>query len=256
MMTTSDGRRAVAFGTTLNRELLPMKVPPNRFGNELGLRGAPNRGPGCYDNAEVSGFIYELDGRPVCKRGYSVGARTAARFPKPAHMDVPGPPTYQEVISKPIHFDEAFKPFNVGATRFPAINKDHGGHPGPGAYEFDAKRDRKVKFHGSFGGPQTLITSVVIKCNEFGEPDTCKSCRNPPVGDYYEYKKVHLCRKCYDHHLKTGEKYTKSYLQSFYKVRDCSNIHNHEGTNARLMLKTERDLKKQRFREAYMSLYF
>ena len=30
-----------------------MKVPPNRFGNELGLRGAPNRGPGCYDNAEV-----------------------------------------------------------------------------------------------------------------------------------------------------------------------------------------------------------
>lgn len=47
------GRRAIAFGTTLNRELLPMKVPPNRFGNELGLRGAPNRGPGCYDNAEV-----------------------------------------------------------------------------------------------------------------------------------------------------------------------------------------------------------
>jgi len=42
----------------------------------------------------------------------------------------------------------------------------------PGAYEFDAKRDRKVKFHGSFGGPQTLMTSVVIKCNEFGEPDT------------------------------------------------------------------------------------
>lgn len=41
----------------------------------------------------------------------------------------------------------------------------------PGAYEFDAKRDRKVKFHGSFGGPQTLITSVTIKCNDFGEPD-------------------------------------------------------------------------------------
>ena len=28
-----------------------------------------------------------------------------------------------------------------------------------------------------------------------------------------------------------------SYLQSFYKVRDCSNIHNHEGTNARLMVR-------------------
>lgn len=49
----SVGQRTVAFGTTLNRELLPLKVPPNRFGNELALRGAPNRGPGCYDNAEV-----------------------------------------------------------------------------------------------------------------------------------------------------------------------------------------------------------
>lgn len=28
-----------------------------------------------------------------------------------------------------------------------------------------------MKFHGSFGGPQTLITSVTIKCNDFGEPD-------------------------------------------------------------------------------------
>ena len=47
-------RDAVAFGSTLDRELLPLKVPPNRFGNELALRGAPNRGPGCYNNAEVS----------------------------------------------------------------------------------------------------------------------------------------------------------------------------------------------------------
>ncbi|KAK2570505.1 Protein pitchfork [Acropora cervicornis] len=122
-MTTNEGQRTVAFGTTLNRELLPLKVPPNRFGNELGLRGAPNRGPGCYDNAEVSGFIYELDRRPVCRRGYSVGARTAPRFPKPSHMDIPGPPTYQGIISKPIYFDEAFKSFNVGATRFPSINE-------------------------------------------------------------------------------------------------------------------------------------
>lgn len=47
----------MAFGTTLDRELLPLKVPANRFGNELGLRGAPNRGPGCYDNAEVLNIL-------------------------------------------------------------------------------------------------------------------------------------------------------------------------------------------------------
>lgn len=37
----------------------------------------------------------------------------------------------------------------------------------------------------------------------------CNSCKSPPVGDYFEYKKVHFCRKCYNHHLTTGEKYTK-----------------------------------------------
>ena len=41
----------------------------------------------------------------------------------------------------------------------------------PGAYEHSVKRNRKVNFHGSFGGPQTLIASVQVKCNEFGEPD-------------------------------------------------------------------------------------
>ena len=36
----------------------------------------------------TSGFIYELERRPVCRRGYSVGARTAPRFPKPAHVSL------------------------------------------------------------------------------------------------------------------------------------------------------------------------
>ena len=38
-------------------------------------------------------------------------------------MDVPGPPTYQPVISNPREFDPAFKPFAVGAKRFRAPNK-------------------------------------------------------------------------------------------------------------------------------------
>lgn len=43
----------VVFGTTLDRELLPLKTPHTRAGNEMGLRGVPNLGPGSYDNAEV-----------------------------------------------------------------------------------------------------------------------------------------------------------------------------------------------------------
>lgn len=40
--------------TTMDRELFPVKMPPNRFGNEIvPLRGAPHRGPGCYENEDV-----------------------------------------------------------------------------------------------------------------------------------------------------------------------------------------------------------
>jgi len=40
--------------TTLDRELFPIKMPRNRFGNEIApLRGAPHRGPGCYENEDV-----------------------------------------------------------------------------------------------------------------------------------------------------------------------------------------------------------
>ena len=35
-----------------------MNVPPTRFGNDLApIRGASNRGPGCYENEDVSNFV-------------------------------------------------------------------------------------------------------------------------------------------------------------------------------------------------------
>lgn len=43
----------VSFGTTSSRDLLPLKPPHTRAGNELGLRGQPNIGPGVYDNHVV-----------------------------------------------------------------------------------------------------------------------------------------------------------------------------------------------------------
>ena len=47
------GKSSVAFGTTLDRELLPLKVPPTRFGNQLRIPRAPALGPGRYENNEV-----------------------------------------------------------------------------------------------------------------------------------------------------------------------------------------------------------
>ena len=51
---TVEKRQRVSFMTTMDRELFPIKMPRNRFGNEIvPLRGTPHTGPGCYENEDV-----------------------------------------------------------------------------------------------------------------------------------------------------------------------------------------------------------
>eukprot|EP00794_Sanderia_malayensis_P000258 gene258-879_t len=244
----------VSFGTTLDRDLLPLKPPHTRAGNELGLRGEPNLAPGAYDNHQVSSFVYELDRRPVCKKGYSLGSRTAPKFPKESNASFPGPPAYQPIISKHREFSPAYKPFQNGATRLPPV-KQHA-TPGPGSYEQHAAAKRQMQFHGSFGGPQTLRNSIAMICHN-GDPDTCLSCDKVPSGDYYKNRSTALCRGCYEEKTRISQsKESKKQLKLYEKVRDCRSIHVHEGTNAKMRLMSEKDLKKLRTREAYMSLYY
>ncbi|XP_046849000.1 protein pitchfork-like [Xenia sp. Carnegie-2017] len=196
----SGGQKAsnpsIAFGSTLNRKLLPLNVPPTRFGNKLRIPRAPNLGPGRYDNDEVSTFTYAMDHRPCCSKGYTLGARTAHRFGKSLHLNTPGPQAYQEINGKPLEISPAFRPFQSGSSRFPPVHskKQKNGEPGPGTYEHMVVKNRKLKYLGSFGGPQTLVLPVRTR--------------------------------------------------------------NHEGTNVKLRLMTEKDVKKLRHKEAYLSLYF
>ena len=46
--------RRVAFNSQEERKMFPNHAPPTRFGIESGLRGAPNRAPGCYSPDAVS----------------------------------------------------------------------------------------------------------------------------------------------------------------------------------------------------------
>jgi len=245
----------VSFGTTLDRELLPLKTPHTRAGNEMALRGVPNLAPCSYDNAEVSSFVHLLHQKPVCKKGYSLGARTGPRFTKERNADFPGPPQYQPINSKPKEFSPAEKPFQCGATRFPRIKQET--TPGPGSYEHDVVRNRSVQFHGSFGGPQTLRTSITTICTN-GIKDNCQICAKEPVGDYYRNDKAEaMCRPCYEDLVSNPfEKEKRKILSNFLKVRDCCDIHSHEGTNAKMRLKSGKDIKKQKLREAYLSLYY
>ena len=64
----------------------------------------------------------------------------------------------------------------------------------------------------------------------------CENCNQKPDGDYYQYKSSVLCTKCYDYNFKWQEKYSRSYLTSFKKSRDCSFLHEHAGTTAAIQV--------------------
>lgn len=167
-----DRKQNVAFGSTLDRQMFPTRMPFNRFGNNLTpIRGAPHLGPGCYDNEQFDNLKYDADHYITSDKGYVLGARTAARF-RPRYQDcAPAPPTYQTQFTEPKVFDPAFKPFSVGGQRFPVRKNDLEVSPGSGTYDHDVAINRKVQWHSSFGGapinlPQVQVQSTIQQNTE------------------------------------------------------------------------------------------
>ncbi|XP_039271972.1 ciliary microtubule-associated protein 3-like [Styela clava] len=150
----NPAKKLVSFGTTLNRGLFPHVHAPDRTGNEIyPLRGAPHRGPGCYNNAEVSSFTYNL-GQWICSsRGYSCGARTNPRFRKVHELVTPSPSFYQTDWTKFKCPAAAYKPFETSAMRFKEPILDPMITPGPGIYEHNVPRNRRVEWPQQFGAP-------------------------------------------------------------------------------------------------------
>ncbi|XP_065648714.1 uncharacterized protein LOC100214475 isoform X2 [Hydra vulgaris] len=195
----------------------------------------------------------EIKLRPMSQKGYIIGARTAERFQKLIE-DGPGPPSYQPIISEKKEIKLALKPFQCGDSRFPKIKRET--IPGPGTYDHNIPCNKKIQFYCSFGGLQTLRTSVQLICN-YGLKDKCSSCLKEIIGDYYKNNKhKSLCRLCYNNFKNNLPEKKQKRLSQYYKVRDCSNVHYHETTNSKLQLKSEKDIKKIQLREAYLSLYY
>ncbi|XP_041367155.1 protein pitchfork-like [Gigantopelta aegis] len=163
-MDTVAQNSRVAFMSTLQRELFPFKVPPNRFGNEITpLRGAPHRGPGCYNNEEYTNFWYNIEHKLTSDKGYTLGARTSLRIPKLKAVLGPCPTQYQQHWSDPKEIPPAKKPFEQSSERFPLTRKEvHDVVPGPGTYESEIAASRKVQWHQSFGGPPILLPPVSV----------------------------------------------------------------------------------------------
>jgi len=78
--------------------------------------------------------------------------------------------------------------------------------------------------------PSSLFASVVRKgvCVLF----KCENCQQQPTGDFYQLKSSILCSRCFEYNYKWQEKYSRAYLSTFKKARDCSFMHEHDGTTA------------------------
>ncbi|XP_073416847.1 ciliary microtubule-associated protein 3 isoform X2 [Dendrobates tinctorius] len=123
--------KRVCFGSSQERKQFPYYCAPDRLGNDLApIRGAPNRGPGCYNYEE---------------------------------MQTPSPAEYQSFWSRERSFSPNYAPFNIKALRFPDKKTDIILNPSPGAYEHSTKQGRKVSWPGRFGSPEWSVVPSLEK---------------------------------------------------------------------------------------------
>uniref|UniRef100_A0A672YPH1 Si:ch211-66i15.4 n=1 Tax=Sphaeramia orbicularis TaxID=375764 RepID=A0A672YPH1_9TELE len=108
----------VVFGSSQERKLFPLHYAPDRLGIQMSRRQAPHVGPGCYDNHEFGTIVYNLEKTPGSKKGYSLCARTAARFPPDSKSVVPSPWQYQPDQSTSRIPLPGKTPFNSTTQRF------------------------------------------------------------------------------------------------------------------------------------------
>ncbi|XP_039620431.1 protein pitchfork-like [Polypterus senegalus] len=149
--------KILSFGTTQEKKIFPIFSSPDFMGNKQPpIRGKPEVGPGTYNNAIITSFIHELQKRPESKKGYVIGARTANRFPHTIQTTTVSPVDYQGDLLRERTFTPAFAPFNIKSRRFSISDQRKYCNPGPGAYEHDVSRTRKVSWPMRFGSPDWM----------------------------------------------------------------------------------------------------
>lgn len=241
----------VSFGTSADRPCFPEKTANDKFGNQMTpFTGVKDVGPGQYENHETTAFVNNHP--PLSKKGYSMGARTEKREFYSSEVRAPSPTHYQDV-ERPF-VKPSLNPFNMSSNRFKKTHKIV--DPGPGAYEHDVERNRNVQMLHSFGGRVKTIPHVHIKCSVYNEEKACENCNQKPNGDFYQLKSSVLCNRCFEYNYKWQEKYSRAYLSTFKKARDCSFIHEHDGTTAAVQKISDKELRKLKQKEAYLSLYW
>ena len=261
----------LVFGSVQERPLLPSlpsAAPPSRLGISLSRDFRPELGPGKYPTEKRTGFIHQIDRRTSSRRGVMFGASTELRPPKDRSDRVPSPGRHQDDLNKTwpslaqrkTSAGSIDPPFDQTAGRFyDPRSAEASCTPGAGTYRPEECHIRKELHRSySFGGKTQVLPSIKVKCVVINK-DICNVCEEKPCGDYYTNSREQLCRECFHslrHKATQYTEYTRHYMKTFEKVRDCSDVHQHDGTDAALKLKSEREIQELQNKEAYLSLYF
>lgn len=162
--TNHGSNKRVSFGTTIRKEADPetglQKIPTDRLNL---VHGPPHLGPGCYDNDKFSSFTYNLRQWKCSTRGYTIGARTAPRFRDHKDIVTPSPAVYQRGWASPKPIATCRRPFHTSAERFQQLTQDPMITPGPGIYDHNVRRNRKVEWPQKFGAPIQPIQPCSVR---------------------------------------------------------------------------------------------
>ncbi|KFQ33390.1 Protein pitchfork, partial [Merops nubicus] len=147
-------QKQISFGSCQERKMFPLHHAPGRLGiQHPPSRGHPVLGPGSYLTQERSSLRSSLENKPLSKKGYVLGARTAQRFPPEPQPVSPGPAVYQSFWKKEGKCQPAYAPFSAKTPRFPDKPSDKELFPGPGTYEADKQLHKQITWPMKFGSP-------------------------------------------------------------------------------------------------------
>ncbi|XP_050303049.1 uncharacterized protein LOC126740907 [Anthonomus grandis grandis] len=237
----------VCFGSTIPRNTAPIGKGLSAFQKRI----APElfkQGPGSYHYEKFTGALYPLLHKVRSKKGVSPLASQEKRF-KEKFTRTPSPGRYEVLPKRDAR--KAHAPFGIGSKK---LEKDND-IPGPATYDVrKVKKCRRTRFMSNFGRP-SMVYAVETICVPVPS-DTCQKCEELCQGDYWhkDYA-TFLCHLCWVEERSLEEIYTKKELKEFKKIRNCSFMHNHEGTDAATLILPHNKIKKKLRLENYLELY-
>ncbi|KAL3265864.1 hypothetical protein HHI36_010060 [Cryptolaemus montrouzieri] len=236
----------VCFGSALERDTSP--IGKNLTGFQKLFTMEPNslspfsygteryRATSTQENAPLPMLTLE--------NGERIKFRTGARSPrfKDTILRTPSPTRYEVALTWG-EINKAKHPFD-SSTSNDRATYNITSIPGPGSYNAERWECRKTLTQSNFGKP---ISQDIIEMICVARPrHECTKCKQLCEGDYWhrDYT-IFLCMLCWWEEKKTSEIYKPKELKKFNKIRNCSFMHNHEGTEAAINLLPESRLKKK-----------